>query len=144
MLPALAGANLIYGLGMLELGITLGYGQMVMDNEFAAMVRHVLQGIPGDDESLAVDLIKEIGPGGNYLTEPHTMKRVRNFQSTPKWIDRNMIDVWQAEGSQSLVEKCDREAIRILKTHKPTPLPEDVQKEIREMILKEEKDLGIA
>lgn len=143
MLPALAGANLIYGLGMLESGITLGYGQMVMDNEFAAMVRYVLQGIPVDDENLACDLIKEIGPGGNHLTAELTMSRVRNFQSSPRFIDRNMMENWVAEGSLDLKTKCDNEARRILDSHSPTPIPEDAAKEIREIIEKEERDLSI-
>lgn len=144
LLPALAGANLIYGLGMLESGITLGFGQMVMDNEFAAMIRHVLPGIPADDESLATDLIKEIGIGGNHLTAAHTMKYVRNYQSCPKLIDRNMMDAWVADGSVGLKEKCDIEARRILETHQPVPIPEDAAKIIAELIAKEEKDRGIS
>ncbi len=142
-MPALAGANLIYGLGMLESGITLGYGQMVMDNEFAAMVRYVLQGIPVDDENLACDLIKEVGPGGNHLTAELTMSRVRDFQSCPTFIDRNMMENWVAEGSVDLKTKCDIEARRILEEHKPEPLTSDAAEEIREIIEKEEKDLGI-
>ena len=61
LLPALAGANLIYGLGMIEMGMTIYYGQMVMDNEFARMIKYLVQGIPVNDETLAVDVIKEIG-----------------------------------------------------------------------------------
>ncbi|NIO04388.1 MAG: Trimethylamine methyltransferase MttB, partial [Proteobacteria bacterium] len=60
--PALAGANLIYGLGMLEMGMTLSFAQLVMDNEFARMIKHVVKGIPVNDETLAVDVIREIGP----------------------------------------------------------------------------------
>ena len=63
LLPALAGANLIYGLGMIEMGMTIDYGQMVMDNEFARMIKYVVQGIPVNDETLAVDVIHEIGVG---------------------------------------------------------------------------------
>lgn len=128
---------------MLELGITLGYGQLVMDDEFAAMIKYVLGGIPDDDESLAVDLIKEIGPGGNHLTAELTMKHVRGFQSSPKFIDRNMIEQWQLEGSRGLKEKTDAEARRILETHTPTPIPADAAQYMRELIEKEERDLGI-
>ena len=139
----MAGANLIYGLGMLESGITLGYGQMVMDNEFAAMIRYVLQGMPVDDENLACDLIKKVGPGGNHLTEELTMSRVRGFQSSPRFIDRNMMENWVAEGSVDLKTKCDEEARRILDNHEPTPIPEDAALEIKEIIAKEERDLGL-
>ncbi len=128
---------------MLESGITMGFGQLVMDNEFAGMIRHVLKGIPGDDESLALDLIKEIGPGGNHLMADLTMKYVRNFQSSPKFIDRNMIEAWEAEGSLDLKTKCDMAARRILETHVPTSIPADAAQYIRELVVKEERDLGI-
>lgn len=116
---------------------------MVMDNEFAAMIRYVLQGMPVDDENLACDLIKKVGPGGNHLTEELTMSRVRGFQSSPRFIDRNMMENWVAEGSVDLKTKCDEEARRILDNHEPTPIPEDAALEIKEIIAKEERDLGI-
>jgi trimethylamine--corrinoid protein Co-methyltransferase len=142
-LPALAGANLIYGLGMLESGITLGYGQMVMDSEFAGMVRYTLQGIPVNDETLDVDSIIRVGPGGNHLTEPNTVAKTRGYQSAPKFIDRNLMDNWLLEGGVDLKTKCDEEARRILETHQPEPLSEYAAGTIREIIEKEERDLGI-
>lgn len=129
---------------MLELGMTMDYGQLVMDNEFAGMMHHVLQGIVVNDETLATDLIKEIGPGGNHLIADLTIKHLRGYQSMPKFIDRDMIENWELNGSKGIKEKCDAEARHILKNHKPMPLPEDSAEYIREMIEKEEKDLGIS
>ena len=57
MLPALAGANVIYGLGMLELGITFDFAQLVIDDEIAMMIKHVVKGIDVDDYYMAVDVI---------------------------------------------------------------------------------------
>lgn len=139
----MAGANLIYGLGMLESGITLGYGQMVMDDEFAGMIRYVLQGMPVDDKELDCESIKRVGPGGNQLTEPLTIERTRNFQSTPKFIDRNLMENWMLEGGVDIKTKCDEEARRILKEHQPTALSDYAAGTIREIIAKEERDLGI-
>ncbi len=76
MLPALAGANLIYGMGMLEMGQVLSFSQMVMDNEFAAMIKRSIRGIDINDELMAVDLIKKVGIGGNFLSHKHTMKHI--------------------------------------------------------------------
>ncbi|UCH98684.1 MAG: trimethylamine methyltransferase family protein, partial [Candidatus Aminicenantes bacterium] len=67
LIPALAGANMIYGLGMLESGITFDFGQLVLDAEFARMIKHVVKGIPVDDETLAINVIKETGPFGDFL-----------------------------------------------------------------------------
>ena len=76
MLPALAGANLVYGLGMLEMGQVLSFSQMVMDNEFAAMIKRSIRGIEVNDELMAVDLIKQVGIGGNFLGEKHTLEHI--------------------------------------------------------------------
>ncbi len=76
MLPALAGANLIYGMGMLEMGQVLSFSQMVMDNEFAAMIKRSIRGIDVSDELMAVDLIKKVGIAGNFLGQKHTMKHL--------------------------------------------------------------------
>lgn len=128
---------------MLESGITLGYGQMVMDAEFAGMVRYVLQGIPVSDETLDCDAIKRVGPGGNHLTEPQTVAHTRGYQSLPRFIDRNLMDNWLIEGGVDLKTKCDEEAKRILETHHPAPLSEYAAGTIREIVAKEERDLGI-
>jgi trimethylamine--corrinoid protein Co-methyltransferase len=58
---------MIYGSGMLESGITFDYGQLVLDCEMARMIKHTVQGFPVTDDSLALDVIKEIGPGGHFL-----------------------------------------------------------------------------
>ena len=72
LLAALAGVNVVYGLGMLESGVTIDFGQLVMDNEFAGMIKHVLHGIPVDDENLAVDVIHDVGPLKDFLAQKHT------------------------------------------------------------------------
>ena len=54
LIPALAGANMIYGSGMLESGITFDYGQLVLDCEFARMIKHTIQGIPVNDENMRI------------------------------------------------------------------------------------------
>ena len=77
LLPALAGANLIYGLGMLESGVTIDYAQLVMDAEFARMVKFCVPGIPVTDETLSVDVIAEVGPFSDFLSHDDTYKGMR-------------------------------------------------------------------
>ncbi len=69
---------MIYGPGMLESGITFDYGQLVLDCEIARMIKHTLQGIPVNDDTLAIDTIKEVGPGGDYLMHEHTFNHMRS------------------------------------------------------------------
>jgi trimethylamine--corrinoid protein Co-methyltransferase len=138
----LAGANLIYGLGMIEMGMTIDYGQMVMDNEFARMIKYLVQGIPVNDETLAVDVIKEIGVGKDFLSHASTYKHMRT-QSQPKLIDRRMREDWQAAGSTDIYQRALEEARYILENHKPDPLPDDVLAAIRSIVEEAEAELGI-
>ncbi len=142
MLPALAGANLIYGLGMIEMGMTIDYGQMVMDNEFARMIKHIVQGIPVNDETLAVDVIHEIGVGKNFLSHDHTFKHMRS-QSQPKLIDRRTREDWEAGGRTDIYQRASEEARYILENHKPEPLPENVLTTIRSIVEEAEAELGV-
>jgi trimethylamine--corrinoid protein Co-methyltransferase len=97
MLPALAGANLIYGMGMLEMGQVLSFSQMVMDNEFAAMIKRSIRGIEVSDELMAVEIIKQVGIGGNFLGQKHTMEHLADEQ-----VQADMIARWLGK------ERCQR------------------------------------
>ena len=143
LLPALAGANVIYGLGNTETGVTMDYGQMVMDNEFAGLIKYTLRGIPVNDETLAVDVIHETGHFKDFLSHDHTMKHMRTAQTHPELIDRRMRDDWQAMGSKSIYERSWEKAFDILKTHKPKPLPDEVQKELRSIVEETEDEFGV-
>ena len=138
----MAGANLIYGLGMIEMGMTIDYGQMVMDNEFARMIKYLVQGIPVNDETLAVDVIKEIGVGKDFLSHASTYKHMRT-QSQPKLIDRRMREDWQAAGGTDIYQRALEEARYILENHKPDPLPDTVLSAIRSIVEEAEAELGI-
>jgi trimethylamine--corrinoid protein Co-methyltransferase len=142
LLPALAGANLIYGLGMIEMGMTIDYGQLVMDNEFARMIKQVVQGIAVNDETLAVDVIHEIGVGKNFLSHDHTFKHMRS-QSQPKLIDRRTREDWEAGGRTDIYQRASEEARYILENHKPDPLPENVLTTIRSIVEESEAELGV-
>jgi trimethylamine--corrinoid protein Co-methyltransferase len=139
----LAGANLIYGLGMLEMGMTIDYGQLVMDNEFARMIKHAVGGIPVNDETLAVDVIKEIGPFKDFLSHETTYRYMRS-QSQPRLIDRRMREDWERDGGTDIYTRAVEEAKYILENHKPEPLPEAVRAELRSIVEDAEKKLGIA
>ena len=138
----MAGANLIYGLGMIEMGMTIDYGQMVMDNEFARMIKYLVQGIPVNDDTLAVDVIKEIGVGKDFLSHGSTYKHMRS-QSQPKLIDRRMREDWEATGSKDIYQRALEEARYILENHKPDPLPDNVRAAIRAIVEDAEAELGI-
>jgi len=134
---------MIYGPGMLESGITFDYGQLVLDCEFVRMIRHTIQGIPVNDDTLAIDPIKEIGSGGDFLMHPHTFKYMRQ-QSKPELIDRKMRGTWEKAGATTAYERAMNKVRHILETHRPEPLPEDVLASIRAIVEETEKQMGIS
>ena len=142
-MPALAGANIIYGLGMLDMGMTLNWAQLVMDNEFAGMIKHVVKGIPVIDETLAVDVIHEIGLFGDFISHEHTRRHMKTLQSQPKLIDRRRRDFWLQLGGKDLAERAREEAKYILKTHKPDPLPPDVAATLDSFVQGADKELCV-
>lgn len=142
-LAALAGANMIYGLGMIDLGMTLDFSQLVIDNEIAKMTRRILTGIPVNEDTLAVDLIRKIGSNGNFLMEEHTLKNMRTVPSQSKLFDRSSRQVWEDRGSKDLATRAIEKARFILENHKPKPLPESTTETLREMVEEAEKEWGV-
>jgi trimethylamine--corrinoid protein Co-methyltransferase len=142
-LAAQGGANLIYGAGMLDLGITFDFAQFVIDNEIYKMIRKVINGIKIDDEKLAIDLIKEIGPGGELVSHPHTFQNFKAEQSCTGLFDRSMREAWIAEGKKDLAERAYAKAKEIIATHKVPALPDGVEATIRDIIEEAEEEYGM-
>lgn len=122
LLPALAGANLIYGMGMLELGLTFDFGQMVIDDEIALMNRRVLEGILFDRETIGLDVIKEVGSNGHFMRAKHTRALAPREQSKVKVIDRRMRGAWEKRGGEEIHARACARAREILTAHRVDPL----------------------
>ena len=142
ILPALAGANVIYGLGMLEMGITFDLAQLVLDHEIAEMIQYSLGGVPVNDETLAVNVIKELGIGKDYLSHRTTFEHMRS-QSQARLIDRKMRMRWEEAGGTDIYRRAQDKAKDILETYVPPPLGDDELATIRSIIIEAEKELGV-
>lgn len=128
---------------MLEMGMTMSYGQLLVDAEIVRMIRRIMQGIAVDTSTLALDVITAVGPAGTYLNQRHTMRHMRKESSQAKLIDRRMYDHWVRDGAKDMAQRANEEALRILETHKPIPLPGEAAKEIRAIIEEAEYEEGI-
>jgi len=142
MTAALAGANMIYGLGMVELGMTMDFGLLVADNEFVRMIRRMLDGVPVNDQSMAVDVIREVGIGGEFVTHQHTFDHFKKNQSQSQLIDRNTRGVWKDSGGKDMHTRCNEFAREVLVAHKPEPLSESVAKTLRDIVAEAEKEFS--
>ncbi len=127
---------------MLELGITFSYTQLLIDAEIVKMIKRVLQGMAVNDETLAVEVIKSVGAGGNYLNQKHTKRYMHTEQSRVKLIDRRMRDRWQEKGSKGMADRAREEAIALLKNYKPQPLDPAVSKKLRDLVAAADEELA--
>ncbi len=139
----MAGANIIYGLGMLELGITLDFAQLVIDNEIAAMIKWAVKGIQVSDYEMAVNVIKDVGVAGEFVTHQHTYDNFKTGQSNTRLFDRQMREGWEALGGKDLLERATEKAKFILENHKPDPLPEGTADFMAEIIQEAQEEEGL-
>jgi trimethylamine--corrinoid protein Co-methyltransferase len=120
-------------MGMLESGQTWSHEQLLIDNDIVTMVKHAIQGIDVTDDTMALDIVKQAHEIKDFLHQKHTIKYMRE-QSRPKLINRQTRGAWQAKGGKDLTQAAREEAKRILKTHQPEPLSDDVKKTLREIV----------
>jgi trimethylamine--corrinoid protein Co-methyltransferase len=134
LMPALAKTSLIYGMGMIDMGIAVSYEQLLIDAEFVRMIKRAGKGITVNEDTLALEVIKAVGPAGNYLSQKHTLKHARNEISTVKLIDRKSYSAWEKDGCPDIVARANKEARRILDEHEPERLPPEVIAQLDEII----------
>lgn len=128
-ISVLTGADLIHDVGV-AYHARMGFPELVvLVNEIIDMVKVLMGGIEINDETLPLDLIERLGPGANYLAEPHTLKHFRKFW-VPEMFDRSFI---KKEGVKDCEEKLSEKILEILKTHKPKPPSEDLVKELKKV-----------
>jgi len=140
-ISALAGANIIYGAGCLESGLTFDFGKLIMDCEEIKMIRHTLKGIARTDYQMALDVRKEVGPGGEHITHQHTYDNMKKM-SRSNLFDRRKRDAWlEKTGGKNLTERAYDEVKHILKSHRPLPLPDGAAESMRSIIEEYESEL---
>ncbi|MBC8247389.1 MAG: trimethylamine methyltransferase family protein [Deltaproteobacteria bacterium] len=133
-LSALSGANISFGCGVLEQGMTIDYAKLMMDAEMIRMIQNVLRGVAVNDESLAMDVIHEVGPGGAYIAHDHSLSTMRS-QSQSKLFDRRSRSDWmELTHGEDIQEQAYRTAINILQNHRPPELLPGVAEAMQEMV----------
>jgi len=125
---------------MIESGVTIDFGQLVLDNEIAAMIKHVVGGIPVNDDTLLVDDIARVGSFGDFLSLPSTYAHMRE-QSQPRIMDRRVREEWQADGAPDAHTRALAQARGILEGHRPEPLPDEAVREIEAIVTKADDEL---
>ncbi len=129
----LSRSNLIHDVGFLEYGSTSSLEMVTLANELVAMSRFFIEGIPVNEETLALEAIERVasgGPGSIFLMDDHTFEHFMQAQFLPKLLDRSRYDSWVEAGAMDLYKRCNIEAKRILSEHQVEPKPDEVLKDI--------------
>jgi trimethylamine--corrinoid protein Co-methyltransferase len=145
LLCAQAGINHIMALGGLENEGAFSPEQMVIDNEVCGMIGKVLEGIRVDEERLAIELIKEVGPiPVNYLRQEHTRRHWKEDYFIPQVSVREGYDAWIAGGKKGVLERASEIAHNVMENHQPNPLPVEVDRELDKILMAVEAEkLGL-
>ena len=121
-------SDMLLGVGLLHGSRIWSYAQMLMDCEIFSMIHKVMQGIVVDDETLALGAIQATGPGGNFLTQKHTLKHMRDLW-VPQFMDRRPYSIWEEKGDNA-EDWARGKAQQILKSHYPEPLDPKLSREL--------------
>jgi len=143
LLPALAGADELSGIGEMEAGVMGSFAQMVADNEFAGSILRVRKGIAADADALAVEVVAAaMESTRNFLGQKHTLKYLKSGEVLlTRLAERASWETWEAGGRQGLAERAQAEAERILRERQVTPLEPSQERELDSILAAAEREL---
>jgi trimethylamine--corrinoid protein Co-methyltransferase len=131
LMASLAGANFIHdAAGLMEFAMTVSYDKLVIDNEVIGMAMRAVRGIEVSDATIAADVIAEVGPGGNYFTQDHTIEHMRGEFYFPTLSDRNLRETWVENGATTTQQRANARAREILAEHCPQSFGPGVEEEL--------------
>jgi trimethylamine--corrinoid protein Co-methyltransferase len=142
--PALAGANMVSGPGMMDFESCLSFEKLVIDAEILGMAKRLIAGIEGRRSPIALDIIQELGHKAGYLAHPHTMKWFREELYIPsEVIDRDTLEAWERKGSKSTWERAQERTKSLLEQYQPPAISEEIRKELRDLTTKAANNAGM-
>lgn len=133
LLSRIIGSNLIHDVGYMDSGLATSLEMIIICDEFIEMTQPFKERVSADPEALALEVIKEVGPGGHYLSHPHTLKNFRQHKM-PVLANRKSYEEWALDGEKTMLDKSRERAAKILKEHSCQPLQKEVVAEIDSII----------
>jgi len=142
LISVLSGVNfMVHGLGVLESYLTMCYEQFVIDTELIAMLRHLVRPLEVSEETLALDTIHAVGPGGFYLDAPHTLRHYRKAHFLPNLSLRNSFEQWEAEGSQDTAQRANQRCRAMLEAYVKPPIDPVMEGQLNEFVERRKVEL---
>ena len=144
LMAALAGVNMISGAGMMDFESCQSLEKLVIDAEMIGMAKRLVRGVEPRDEPIALDLFKRMGHRAEYLAEPHTLKWFsRELYLPSPVIERATYDGWKRKGSTTAAERAGERVRSLVASHQPTPVPQDLRSELREIATRAARQFGM-
>ena len=138
MTALLHGANIVHDVGFMDSGLQGSLQLQVIANDTIGWLRAATAGVVVDDETLALDVTGELGPTGDYLSHQHTLDHFRDpYYST--LADKGTHSQWVERGATTMEERASRKVDKILESHNPAPLPPEVQRDIRRVVVRQQE-----
>jgi len=142
LLAALDGANLIHDVGYLGQGLLGNPASIIMCDEIIGYVKRLLRGFEITRETMGVEVTARVGPGGNFLSDEHTVRHFRQELWRPPYANREAPDIWAAKGAKSYGQVVSEKAIEVLATHEPEPLPSATLRTIGQIVAEARQQLA--
>ena len=127
-----SGVNFIlHAAGALETINCVSYEKFVIDDEMLGMVKRIHRGVEVTEESLALEVVKKVGPGGQFLDKNHTFDHCRAEFYLPRLSDRSPYEHWEKAGARSIQELANQKWKKILEAYQPPDFPESLDKDLK-------------
>jgi len=133
LFETLTGSDLIHDLGYLESGLTYSFSHLVICDEIVNWIRAFIKDVKVNEETLALDVIAEVGPRGNYLNTEHTLRHYKE-RWYPNLFERDTYDSWYGKGGKTLIERAAVRIDRILSEHNPEPLSTKIKERLKKIV----------
>jgi trimethylamine--corrinoid protein Co-methyltransferase len=132
LFETLTGSDLIHDLGYLESGLTFSFSHLAICDEIVNWIRSLTKDVKVTEETLALDVIEELGPEGDYLKTEHTLEHFKE-RWYPNLFERDTYDSWIGKGGKTLVERAAGKVDLILSEHEPESLPAKIKEKLKEI-----------
>jgi trimethylamine--corrinoid protein Co-methyltransferase len=138
----LAGANFIFqAAGWLEGGLTIGYEKFIIDADRCGMMHHMLAGLTIDDNALAADAFREVGPAGNFLDAQHTLANFKTANYASEIADTNSFEQWRDDGTKDMAQRAHERWNEMLNEYSPPPMDPAVDEALRDFMAKKKSSM---
>jgi trimethylamine--corrinoid protein Co-methyltransferase len=142
MMAGLAGTNLVHDSGYIGAGLVGSLEMMLMDNEIIGFTKKFFEGMEVSPETLSVDIIDEVGPGGEYITTEDTLENYKKEMWYSGLLSRKQHVVWKAEGKVTLDRKLNEHVRKLIEQDRSPIMPEDIQREYDAIIARRKKEIS--